>query len=131
MSASNPVAPEPTEIAGRYQIVQKLGAGAFGTVYKAKDKEDWVHIFDLSRIKRRADLPDSKRLIRDRLRRALCGKVRLNIGLSNEEFEAMNQTQVTSIIKDHDLNDLLYNDAREYQSEELRSISDKIRRWEK
>jgi len=100
-------------------------------VYKAKDKEDWVHIFDLSRIKRRADLPDSKRLIRDRLRRALCGKVRLNLGLSNEEFEAMNQTQVTSIIKDHDLNDLLYNDAREYTSEELRSLSDKIRRWEK
>jgi serine/threonine-protein kinase len=31
-------APEPTEIAGRYQVVQKLGAGAFGTVYKAKDK---------------------------------------------------------------------------------------------
>jgi eukaryotic-like serine/threonine-protein kinase len=30
--------PEPKEIAGRYQIVQKLGAGAFGTVYKAKDK---------------------------------------------------------------------------------------------
>jgi serine/threonine-protein kinase len=30
--------PEPTEIAGRYQVVQRLGAGAFGTVYKAKDK---------------------------------------------------------------------------------------------
>jgi serine/threonine protein kinase len=30
--------PDPTEIAGRYQVIQRLGAGAFGTVYKAKDK---------------------------------------------------------------------------------------------
>jgi eukaryotic-like serine/threonine-protein kinase len=29
---------EPAEIAGRYQVMQRLGAGAFGTVYKAKDK---------------------------------------------------------------------------------------------
>ncbi|HET8648341.1 MAG TPA: serine/threonine-protein kinase [Vicinamibacteria bacterium] len=34
-SAANP---DPEEIAGRYQVVKRLGAGAFGTVYKAKDK---------------------------------------------------------------------------------------------
>ena len=38
MSQSKPAIPEPTEIAGRYQVIQKLGAGAFGTVYKARDK---------------------------------------------------------------------------------------------
>jgi len=37
VSQSKPASPEPTEIAGRYRIIQKLGAGAFGTVFKAKD----------------------------------------------------------------------------------------------
>jgi serine/threonine-protein kinase len=38
MSPSKPAAPDPTEIAGRYVVERKLGAGAFGTVFKAKDK---------------------------------------------------------------------------------------------
>jgi serine/threonine-protein kinase len=33
-----PAASGPTLIAGRYEVVHKLGAGAFGTVYKAKDR---------------------------------------------------------------------------------------------
>ena len=39
MSATKPAVPDPTEIAERYVIEKKLGAGAFGTVYKARDKK--------------------------------------------------------------------------------------------
>ena len=37
MSQAKPAVPDPVEIAGRYHVVQRLGAGAFGTVYKARD----------------------------------------------------------------------------------------------
>jgi tRNA A-37 threonylcarbamoyl transferase component Bud32 len=37
LSQPRPSAPEPTQIAGRFDVVSRLGAGAFGTVYKAKD----------------------------------------------------------------------------------------------
>lgn len=37
MSQSKPANPDPVRIANRFDIVSKLGAGAFGTVFKAKD----------------------------------------------------------------------------------------------
>jgi serine/threonine protein kinase len=39
VSSAKPATPDPTEIAERYVIEKKLGAGAFGTVYKARDKK--------------------------------------------------------------------------------------------
>ena len=51
--------------------------------------------------------------------------------LTNEELQAMTQTQLASMVKDHDINELLLNDQREFTNEELAMMTDKLRRWEK
>jgi hypothetical protein len=100
-------------------------------VFKAKDKEDWVHRFDIGTIKRRADLPDSRREIRDRMKAVIMRKLRMFNQLTNEELQSLTQTQLASMVKDHEINELLLNDQREFTNEELRMLTEKLRKWEK
>jgi hypothetical protein len=100
-------------------------------VFRAKDKEDWLHKYDISSIKRRVDLPDSRREIRDRMKSVVMRKLRMIHSLTNEEMQAMTQTQLASMVKDHDINELLLNDQREFSNEELQAMNDKLRKWEK
>ena len=100
-------------------------------IFRAKDKDNWVHVYDISSIKRRADLPDSRREIRDRMKSVVMRKLRMLHSLTNEELQAMTQTQLASMVKDHDINELLLNDQREFTNEELAMMTDKLRRWEK
>jgi len=100
-------------------------------IFRAKDKQDWVHKYDISSIRRRADLPDSRREIRDRMKAAVMRKLRMLHSLTNEELQAMTQTQIASMVKDHEINELLLNDQREFTNEELAILTDKLRRWEK
>jgi hypothetical protein len=100
-------------------------------IFRAKDKDNWVHVYDIASIKRRADLPDSRREIRDRMKSVVMRKLRMLNSLTNEELQAMTQTQLASMVKDHDINELLLNDQREFTNEELAMMTDKLRRWEK
>lgn len=100
-------------------------------VFKAKDKEDWMHRFDIGTIKRRADLPDSRREIRDRMRAVVMRKLRMLNSLTHEELQALTQTQLASMIKDHEINELMLNDQREFTNEELTMLTVKLRKWEK
>jgi len=100
-------------------------------VFRAKDKEDWLHKYDISSIKRRVDLPDSRREIRDRMKSVVMRKLRMIHSLTNEELQAMTQTQLASMVKDHDINELLLNDQREFSNEELQAMNDKLRKWER
>jgi hypothetical protein len=51
--------------------------------------------------------------------------------LTQEELQQLTPTQLASMIKDHEINELVLNEQREFTGEELKMLSDKIRRWEK
>ena len=97
------------------------------TIVKAKDKEAWFHQFDIGKITRRSDLPESRREMRDRLRAIALRKLRIENGLAPEELQAMTPTQLASLIKDHDINELVLNDERDMTDEELRQLVKKLR----
>jgi hypothetical protein len=100
-------------------------------VYKAKDKEDWIHRFDIGTIKRRADLPEGRREVRERMKRSVYKKIRMINSLTQEELQQLTPTQLASMVKDHEINELVLNEQREFTSDELKMLAEKIRKWEK
>jgi hypothetical protein len=100
-------------------------------VLRARDKETWIHRFDISSVHRRAVLPDTRAVQVDHLRRALLQKLRMLNSLSTEELGALTPAQKANLIKDHDLNELLLNEQKVYTPEEVRATALKLRAWGK
>jgi hypothetical protein len=100
-------------------------------VLRARDKESWIHRFDISSVHRRAVLPDTRAVQVDHLRKALLQKLRMLNSLSAEELGALTPAQKANLIKDHDLNELLLNEQKVYTPEEIRSAALKLRAWGK
>ncbi|MEM4729690.1 MAG: DUF4350 domain-containing protein [Thermoplasmata archaeon] len=100
-------------------------------VVRAKDKESWIHKFDISSIYRRATLPDTRSQQVERLRKALLNKVRATHSLTQDELRALKPAQIAQMVRDHDLNELLLNEQRVYTPEEIRALTAKLRAWGK
>ncbi len=100
-------------------------------VLRARDKESWIHRFDISSIHRRALLPDTRNVQVERLRRALLSKVRMIQSLTQDELRAMKPTQIAQLVRDPDLNELLLNEQKVYSQEEIRALAAKMRTWGK
>ncbi|MBM4249277.1 MAG: hypothetical protein FJ149_07565 [Euryarchaeota archaeon] len=100
-------------------------------VLRARDKESWIHRFDISSVHRRAFLPDTRAVQVDHLRRALLQKLRMLNSLSVEELNALSPAQKTNMIKDVALNELLMSTDRVYTPEEVRVLTQKLRAWGK
>ena len=100
-------------------------------VWRARDKESWIHRFDISSVHRRAILPDTRTVQVEHLRRALLQKLRMLNSLSSDELGALTPAQKANLIKDHDLNELLLNEQKVYTPDEIRTAALKLRAWGK
>jgi hypothetical protein len=101
----------------------------FVMVIRAKDKESWIHRFDISSIHRRAMLPDTRAVQVEHLKKALMQKVRMLQSLSTDEMRALTPVQIAQMVKDHDMNELLLNETKTYNPEEIRALTAKLRAW--
>ncbi|MGQ9583693.1 MAG: DUF4350 domain-containing protein [Thermoplasmatota archaeon] len=100
-------------------------------VLRAKDKESWIHRFDISSIHRRAALPDTRNVQVERLRRALLNKVRMLQSLTQDELRALKPAQIAQLVRDHDLSELLLNEQKVYSQDEIKALAAKMRTWGK
>jgi hypothetical protein len=101
----------------------------FVMILRARDKESWIHRFDISSIYRRATLPDTRPEQVEHLKKALLAKVRMLQSLSADELRALTPVQIAQLVKDHDMNELLLNENKTYTPEEIRALALKLRAW--
>lgn len=100
-------------------------------VVRARDRESWIHHFDLSTFRPRAVVPETLPVQIERLRAVARLKVQMTHSMGDEEFSALPPDQLKSMIKDPLLIDLVMNPGRTWVGEEVRSIGDHIRQWGK
>jgi hypothetical protein len=100
------------------------------SVMVVPDKENWRHVFDLTRFRERPTkvLPEEHH---QRIREALMNKVRLFHDLTRDEMTVKTPAEVQSMIKDPRLVELAFSRNRTYTPEELRELMRTIRRWGK
>ncbi len=100
-------------------------------VLRAKDRENWIHKFDLGAFHPRGELPETLAVQVTRLRDVARLKIQMTHSMSEEEFGAIPPDQLKTMIKDPMLIDLILNPARPWSPEELRPAAERIRTWGK
>jgi hypothetical protein len=98
-------------------------------VYSARDKDSWIHRFDVSAFSRRRNPPDRLKEQTERARGALLRKVRMMYSYSQEEMEALSEDQLRAMIKDNDLAELALNPTRNWSQQELRVLIQRTKEW--
>ena len=96
-----------------------------------KEKENWVHRFNITQLASREKLPVNNQMQTIAIRKSMFEKIRLTRGLSVEEFAELERTKIIASVKDPELRELISNDQAIYDSKRISSMSEKIRRFGK
>ena len=100
------------------------------SVMVVPDKENWRHVFDLTRFRERPKKVKADDHHR-RIKEALMSKVRLFHDLTRDEMAMKTPAEVQSMIKEPRLVELAFSRNRTYTPDELRELMRTIRRWDK
>ncbi|MCD6383706.1 MAG: hypothetical protein J7L88_04520 [Thermoplasmata archaeon] len=99
-----------------------------GIALALREKESWIHKFDISVLHPRRNLPRDSKVQTMRLRLALQEKIRLVKGLSPEEFASLNKSVILSAIRDPELQELLREENKVYSPEDMERLMEKIKK---
>lgn len=98
-------------------------------VYSSRDKESWIHRFDVTTFSRRRSPPDKIKEQTDRARDALLEKIRMMYSYSTEEMAVLQPDQLRAMIRDKDLAELALNPNQTWTQQELRLVIQRIKEW--
>jgi len=114
----------------KWLIVLNLMALLSIAIMVVPEKENWRHVFDLTRFRERPNKVDPSKYLQ-RVRESLMSKVRQFHDLTRDEMARKTPGEIQSMIKDPRLIELLYSQQRSYSNEEMRQLLQQIRRWGK
>lgn len=106
-----------------------LGLGL--VILLSRGQEGWVHEFNVRTFKKRPVVPLGIALKKSRLKRAVLEKVRMDRGLSPEEFREVDPRDVDRLIGNPQLIQLVRDDKITYTPEDIGRLLEIINKWKK
>ena len=114
----------------KWLVVLNVGLLLLVAMMVVPEKENWRHIFDLTRFKERPNKLDPGSY-RKRVQKALFTKVRVHYDLTRDQMAVKPPAEIQTMIGDPRLVELAYSQSRKYTPQELRQLMVAIRRWGK
>jgi hypothetical protein len=112
----------------KWLVVLNVGLLLLVAMMVVPEKENWRHVFDLTRFKERPNKLDSS-TYRTRVQQALFTKVRVHYDLTRDQMAIKPPAEIQTMIGDPRLTELAYSQSRKYTPQELRQLMVAIRRW--